>query len=190
MSSTQFALRIQAEHAYLLRFARARLRDHHSAEDLAQETLLAALKGAPRFEQRSSLRTWLTGILKHKIIDLQRRGGRELNISALLDDSEFPDVDSLVDDDSRGTWPAAEWGDPVDQLERKQFLRCLHACLEKLPPNQQRAFVLREMLDRDSDEICRMLGVTTGNLWVMLHRARAALRQSLAESHGFALGVR
>jgi len=174
---------LQSERDYLLRFALARLNDRDKAEDAVQETFLAALKGETQFAGRSSQRTWLTGILKHKIADLLRRDYREPNVSTLMGDED------TTDNDIGESLPAGNWSDPLLHVERKQFLRRLHSSLEKLPDKQKHAFVLRDLHDRDSDEICRALGVTSGNLWILLFRARASLRKSLEEGGGFALGT-
>ena len=167
---------------YLLRVARLQLRDEALAEDVVQETLLAALSGSG-FSGKSSLRTWLTGILKHKIVDAIRRKQREPTVA-----SAFGDIDSEVDIEDldglfkdNGAWDAkpAEWGDPDAALSRQQFFEAMNLCLEKLPPNTARVFVMREVMELETDEICKELTITANNLWVILYRARMSLRECL-----------
>ena len=173
---------------YLLRVARLQLRDEALAEDVVQETLLAALSGSG-FSGKSTLRTWLTGILKHKIVDAIRRKQREPTVA-----SAFGDIDSELDIEDfdgmfkeNGAWDAkpADWGDPDAALSRRQFFEIMSLCLEKLPPNTARVFMMREVMELDGDEICKELTITSTNLWVILYRARMALRQCL-EQHWFA----
>lgn len=172
----EFRRRVEAERAYLLRYASLQLRDRHAAEDAVQETLLAALTGEPGFAGRAKLRTWLTGILKHKIVDAIRRASREAPLAAQGDASER---DALFD--ARGHWidaPAA-WSDPDASLEQKQFFAALRQCLEGLPAKTAQAFLLREHLGLETAEICKALGVTATHCWVLLYRARMALRECL-----------
>jgi RNA polymerase sigma-70 factor (ECF subfamily) len=155
------------------------LRDAAAAEDAVQEALLAALAGEARFAGRSNLRTWLTGILKHKIVDTIRRQSRERPASDLEAEGEPAEFDALFD--RRGHWDEAPdaWEQPEGALGQKQFLAALEACLRALPPRTAQAFMMREHLGLDTDEICKDLAITPTHLWVMLYRARMALRQCL-----------
>ena len=169
-----FRSRVESERPYLLRYATLQLRDGPTAEDAVQETLLAALAGEAGFAGRSNLRTWLTGILKHKIVDAIRRSSRQAAVAA--DEDEFGPLF-----DERGHWidsPAA-WPDPGASLEQKQFFAALEACLARLPAKTAQAFMLREHLGLDTGEICKELGVTATHCWVLLYRARMALRECL-----------
>jgi len=162
---------------FLYRFALARLKNTELAEDVVQETLLAAIQGA-KFSGKSNVRTWLTGILKHKMIDTFPRQQHEM---PLPDDDELGDAE--MDDffDARGRWidrPAA-WELPTDELEQKQFLQTLQACINRLPESLAQVFMLREVHEEETTEICSQLGITASNAWVMLHRARLSLRQCL-----------
>ena len=163
---------------YLYRFALARLRDFHLAQDVVQETFLAAIK-SPSFAGPSSARTWLTGILKHKIIDLMRKKNRETVVSDLIEESENYSADDFFD--AAGHWidKPQEWGMPEDALEQKQFLSVLQSCIEKLPPKLANLFTLRDVHETDNDEICKELNITPTNAWVMLYRARMGLRKCL-----------
>ena len=158
-----------------------RLRDEHQAEELVQETFLAALQAQGRFSGGSSVRTWLIGILKHKILDQFRREAREVS----LNDAGFDvdEDDSLMEDSfaADGHWRAslADWGNPEQMLENGQFWAIMQYCLDRLPKRLARLFMLREVLEEGTEEICKDLAITPTNLWTMLYRARLGLRQCL-----------
>jgi RNA polymerase sigma-70 factor (ECF subfamily) len=164
---------------YLLRYATLQLRDTAAAEDAVQEALLAALAGEANFAGRSNLRTWLTGILKHKIVDTIRRQSRERPASDLELAGESDESDALFD--RRGHWQETPdaWEQPEGALGQKQFLAALDACLRALPGRTARVFMMREHLGLETPEICKELGITPTHCWVMLHRARMALRLCL-----------
>ncbi len=163
----------------LYRFALLRVKDPHVAEDLVQETFISALRGIDRFEGGSAVRTWLVGILKHKIIDYFRRSAREVTSSDLTLLSEESDEDAMSRRAKPAT-PPGEWkGTPDNLLENKEFWRAFAGCLDGLTPVLRRAFSLREMDGLETGEICKILDVTATNLWVILHRARAKLRVCL-----------
>lgn len=169
----------------LLRFARLQLRDAAAAEDAVQEVLLAALAGRARFENRSSRKTWVFSILRHKIIDTLRRRAREVPASALADDEAGDAALAETLFDRRGHWqPAAQpgrWSDPQDSLEQARFWAVFEACLDRLPEKTARVFSMREILGFDTEEICRETGISPSNCGVVLHRARLALRTCLEE---------
>lgn len=176
---------------YLFKFAYGRLRDQSRAEDMVQETFLAALRGAQRFEGRSAEKSWLVGILNHKILDYFRKASRE---------SSFTDLDFYQDEESdrfipeglfKGGWihdpnrnlGPMEWPtDPGTSLDSAAFWKSFHACTSKLPRNIATVFTLREMDGVASTEICQTLNISENNLWVMLHRARMALRTCLEKN--------
>lgn len=164
---------------YLYRFALARLRDPHQAEDAVQETMLAAIR-SNSFDGESSVRTWLTGILKHKIIDLQRKQIREQPVSDLID---LDTSDSSMDDffDKSGHWldKPQTLEMPDNTLEQKQFLALLDECLSKLPKKLKAIFMLRDVHELENENICKELNITATNAWVMLYRARMGLRKCL-----------
>jgi RNA polymerase sigma-70 factor (ECF subfamily) len=182
MTDSDFASRCNSHRGYLLRVAVLQLRDNDLAEDVVQDTLVAALQGAPGFSGRSSLKTWLTGILKHKIVDAIRRKAREPAFATLEDECQLEDMDALFDESGHWDNPPAEWGDPESSLSRSQFMDIMQLCLEKLPANTARVFMMREVMELDSDEICKELAITSTNLWVILYRARMALRQCLEQN--------
>jgi len=163
---------------YLFRYAMLRLRDRPAAEDMVQETFLAALKGRGTFSGDSSEATWLVGILKHKIADHFRRRAREAPLEE-GDLGEHPDAGHM---DGKGHWTTgpAEWGgNPADLYRQGEFLDRFRICLSELSPNHANAFTLREIEGLGTSEICKVLGVSETNLWVILHRARALLRRCL-----------
>lgn len=174
----EFRSQVENQRAYLLRFAILQLRNREAAEDAVQETLLAALAGETGFSGRSNLRTWLTGILKHKIVDAIRRASREQPLQG-GDEDGTGEFDRLFD--RRGHWrePPVAWEDPDGALRQKQFFAALEACLAGLPAKTAQAFMMREHLGLDTGEICKELGITATHCWVLLHRARMALRQCL-----------
>jgi len=170
-----FRSRVERERPYLLRYASLQLRDAQAAEDAVQDTLLAALAGESGFGQRASLRTWLTGILKHKIIDAIRRTSREAPAAG---EDEF---DALFDE--RGHWiemPGA-WSDPDASLDQKRFFAALELCLARLPVKTAQTFMMREHMGLETDEICKELAITATHCWVLLYRARMALRECLTK---------
>jgi RNA polymerase sigma-70 factor (ECF subfamily) len=166
---------------YLLKFARLQLRNEAWAEDAVSETVLAALNRPQAFAQRSQLKTWLVGILKHKIIDLLRLHKREVNASSLSNaDEEADPLDALgYQADGHFMEAPTDWGNPEQDLSTRQFMAVMDACADKLPPVQGRLFLMREWLELSVEEICKDLELTPTNLYVQLHRARLRLRGCL-----------
>ncbi|WP_422014749.1 sigma-70 family RNA polymerase sigma factor [Roseateles sp.] len=173
-----FARQLEGLRPALLKYARLQLRNPAWAEDAVSDTLLAALEKPQAFAGASQLKTWLIGILKHKLIDQIRRNSRELSTTASTEDGE--DLDDLLFS-ANGHWRESphDWGDPEAVLRQLDFMKVLEACVEKLPGQQGRLFMMREWLELESDEICKALAITPTNLWVMLHRARLRLRECL-----------
>jgi RNA polymerase sigma-70 factor (ECF subfamily) len=144
------------------------------AEDLVQEAFLAALAGVDHFAGRSTERTWLTSILRNKLIDrLRSQHGNEL----LADLSRADDwINGLYD--RTGHWRAApgRWGsDPVDLLQRQEFWQAFEQCRAALPERLRDVLSLRLLDDVPASEICQALGISPTNLWTLLHRARVRL---------------
>ncbi len=171
------------EHAdFLYRYAYSRVFDENLAEDLVQETFLAALQASDRFSGRSSVRTWLVSILKHKVVDHFRKVARQDRES--LDSFFREELSEHFGEDGHWRLEArttpTNW--PPEQqmlLDQKAFWKQLETCLRHLPPRVREVFVLREMEDLDTPEICRLLGISQQNLWSVMHRARMALRGCL-----------
>src|SRR6266700_3876553 len=165
MTDSDFASRCNSHRGYLLRVAMLQLRDNDLAEDVVQDTLVAALQGAQGFSGRSSLKTWLTGILKHKVVDAIRNKTRGPAFASFDEECRIDDFDAMFDETGHWENPPADWGQPESQLSQKEFLETLHACLEKLPPNTSRVFMMREVMELEADEICKELTITSTNLW-------------------------
>jgi RNA polymerase sigma-70 factor (ECF subfamily) len=178
--AADFRTQIERLRPYLLRYASLQLRSPEAAEDAVQEALVAALAGEAGFAGRANLRTWLTGILKHKIVDAIRKAAREVQAGGGEDDAA--EFEALFDE--RGHWsqPPGTWEHPEGALEQKQFLAALERCLASLPARTAQVFMMREHLGLETGEICKELGVTATHCWVMLYRARMALRLCLQES--------
>ena len=144
---------------------------------------MAALGAQAGFSGKSSVKTWLTGILKHKIVDAIRQKQRQPIIAASFDEeTDLDEFDPLFKDNGAWDAPPANWGDPENALSRQQFFDVMQFCLDKLPPNTARVFMMREVMELESDEICKELTITANNLWVILYRARMALRQCLEQN--------
>jgi RNA polymerase sigma-70 factor (ECF subfamily) len=163
----------------LVRFAHLQIRNHALAEDAVQDALIAVLEKPERFAGQSSLRTYVTGILKFKIIDCLRASTRERQIETHDDQSEDDAIDALFVADGHTREQPLAWGDPDATLEQKDFFKVLEVCLEKLPAKTARIFMMREWLELETDEICKELAITTSNAWVLLYRARMRLRECL-----------
>jgi RNA polymerase sigma-70 factor (TIGR02943 family) len=168
-----------SHHDYLMRFARLQLRNEAWAEDAVSDTVLAALAKPQAFENRSQLKTWLVGILKHKVIDMLRLHGRE--VATHTDDDDGADLLNLIGfkPDGHFAQMPADWGNPEQDLRSQQFLKVMDACVEKMPATQGRLFLMREWLELSVDDICKELGLTATNLYVQLHRGRLRLRECL-----------
>ncbi|MBP6734710.1 MAG: sigma-70 family RNA polymerase sigma factor [Chromatiaceae bacterium] len=169
----------------LVRFANLQLRDEALAEDVVQETLLAALQGSDAFSGRASVKTWVYSILKHKIVDTLRSRRREVPLSGMSNaDDEDEGFETLFD--RRGFWDTEHkphrWADPEDSLEQQQFWQVFELCLDRLPARTARVFMMRELLGLETAEICQELAMAMANCWVILHRARMGLRLCLEET--------
>jgi len=178
-SSAPNPLELERHRPYLLRFALLQLRERNAAEDAVQETLLAAIQGAARFAGQSSVRTWLVGILKHKIVDSIRKTAREQPVESRAESGGEEDLEAFFARDGHFAEPPEEWASPERSLEERRFFEALERCLQSLPRNTASAFTMRELMGLDTEEICKELGVSTSNCWVMLYRARMSLRACL-----------
>jgi RNA polymerase sigma-70 factor, ECF subfamily len=169
---------VDAHGDYLFNFAVGQVRDVGTAEDLVQETFLAAMKARERFAGQCSERTWLVSILRHKIYDYLRRHCRDKSRrvepgAARQDDSEWDDALLWLHD------VAAESQSPSRRLELEEFRANLEQALGKLPPRIAQVFQLYEIDEAPGAEVCAKLNISESNLWVMLHRARKQLREHL-----------
>lgn len=179
MTPDSFSLELQALRPSLIRFAQLQLRNPAWAEDAVQETLIAALEKPQSFAARSALKTWVIGILKHKIIDLLRSKKREVQIDTDPETNQDEVFEALFQQNGHWENQINDWGDPQACFERGEFFQILELCVEKLPANIGRIFMMREWLELETEDICKELNITTTNCWVMLYRARMRLRECL-----------
>lgn len=168
---------------YLYAFAIVRINDEELAKDLVQETFLAALQRASAFEGKSSERTWLTAILKNKIIDVYRKkssGLKQVEITESEPEKEFFDIEN-------GHWKQDTWPKPFgvedqDPLHNKEFNRILQLCMQKLPALWLSVFTMKHIDDVTSEAICTDLNISPNNFWVIIHRAKVNLRACLQKN--------
>jgi RNA polymerase sigma-70 factor (ECF subfamily) len=167
----------------LYSFALMHLRNPHQAEDAVQETLLAALQARQRYTGSASVRTWLTGILKHKIIDEFRRQARDApaldSEEQAWENDEAARVDKEFQDDGHWAHALSNWGNPESSLYSEQIWAVIERCLAVLSPRTARLFMLRDIWEMDSETVCKELSISENNLWTSLHRARLGMRQCL-----------
>ena len=169
----------------LMKFARMRLRNEVWAEDVVSETTIAALEQSSSFEARSQFQTWVIGILKHKIIDMQRRLRREVSIEAQIETDELDDFDGLVQRDRIQLGAPVEASDPESLVAQRQFLHLMQCCIDRLPATWARAFVMRAWFEYNTDEVCAALSISRSNCNVMMFRTRARLRESIEVHDSF-----
>lgn len=170
----------------LYKFAHFRVNNTAMAEDLVQETFLAAIKAKDRFSGRSSVKTWLTGILKNKIVDYYRKKNRTQSMQAAADFYEREESELFSAD---GHWNydnpniPHEWNpEQVENLDRQEFMRHFRDCSQLLPEKTRQVFYMREIDGLTTNEICESLAISQQNLWTILHRARMALRGCLEKN--------
>ncbi len=168
---------------YALRY----VSDRPTAEDLVQETLLAALKGRANFSGASSEQTWLIGILKNKVVDHYRKASRETSLDQPDQLSDSGDADYISSGPDAGSWqprqrPIAWSVDPNDPVEQEQFWDHLKRCLKGLDKRLARVYTLRDIQEVEYQEVCNVLAVTPTNLRVMLHRSRKLMRKCLEKN--------
>ena len=185
MTDPRFA-EIEGHRPYLMRYALAQLRDGQLAEEAVQDALVAALESVASFAGQSSLRTWLTSILRFKVIDLQRRAVSERSRVESADFAAESEDDGWLDKlfDTSGHWRQAPqaWSDPEAALEQRRFWEVFGNCLDRLPAAGARVFFKREIVGEDTATICKDERITASNCWVILHRSRLLLRSCLEKN--------
>lgn len=163
---------------YLFRYALMRLRDHGAAEDAVQETFLAAIKNIHQFDGRVDVKYWLRGILRNKIVDHIRKSVRRKQ----LQEEQVNDVIERFLYKASGvpTTRPKPWAfNPDEAFAQEEFWQAFEGCIESLKDPMKTAFTLKMLEDQDTEVICKELDVTDNYLWVMLHRARAQLKDCL-----------
>jgi len=178
--------KLVAEADALYRYALPRVRGHHAAEDLVQETLVTAVKKFSEFQGRAALGTWLTGILRNKILEYLRHQKRHPSAPA-DDDGDTDPTAAFYNDD--GAWRLSPTAgleclaeDPAQLVQRAEIRAAVQHCLDRLPLTLRSVFVLREVEGCATDEIGRSTGVGPGSVAVLLHRARQLLRTCLQKT--------
>jgi RNA polymerase sigma-70 factor (ECF subfamily) len=175
----------------MLRFARLQLGSDDEVEDAVQEALAGALKNATSFRGEAALKTWIIAILKNKVADILRQRQRRPVMASQIQEADHEGALPAIFD-RNGMWRDAarptRWEDPEADLHASQFLAIFDACLNRLPPQQGRVFMMREVIELETQEICTELGLTLSNVHVILHRARLALRTCL-QLHWFHEGA-
>lgn len=164
---------------YLYSYVITRINDKELARDLVQETFLAALERVEKFEGRSSERTWLTAILKNKVIDVYRKKSTGHSIETEVQ-TDSNDQEAFFDSKD-GHWntenqPEVFGLEEYDTLTRKEFNHVLQKCMQKLPPLWLSVFSMKHMDDEETETICKELKITASNFWVIIHRAKVNLR--------------
>ena len=164
---------------YLYRYAISRVNISELAEDLVQETFLAGIKGRDSFKGDSNEKTWLTAILRRKIIDHYRKKSSHKEMLLDAPDDRFGEY-GMMDDHWIENKAPRQWDIEVDKVyENKEFNAILQACIQHLPEKWASCFMLRIMEEMKGEEVCKELNISSSNLWVMLHRARLQLRDCL-----------
>jgi RNA polymerase sigma-70 factor (ECF subfamily) len=162
---------------FLFRYARRRLQSDSQAEDAVQEALLAAWRVRETFRSDSTERTWLTGILKFKVLDTLREA---MKVEAPpQDDAGQDDWDALFHPAGHWAEGVRHWGNPHAELERSRLNQAIQDCIDRLKPAMARVFALLELEGMSTEECCQVLDITPTNLWVRLHRAKMSLRACL-----------
>lgn len=164
---------------FLFRYALLRTRDTYLAEDIVQETLLAAISAKNTFSNQSTVRTWLIGILKHKLIDYFRRQRHEVAISDLIDQDDGDDLDNFFSVNGRWIEKPNTFPDPESVFQQKEFWKIFQQCLSALKPKQAEVFLAKEIHGMSNEDICKDLALSPSNVWVLMHRARLSLGRCL-----------
>jgi RNA polymerase sigma-70 factor (ECF subfamily) len=164
----------------MYQFAYSRIRDHEMAKDMVQETFLAALKAMSNFQGKSNERTWLTAILKRKVIDYYRK------INSVKGKAEIS-MSFYQDGEKKGEWleekvPQSWKNDAESTMESDELRQAIELCIDYLPEKYAMVFTMRTLQQMETEEICKELGITSSNLWVMIHRARTQLRRCLEDN--------
>jgi RNA polymerase sigma-70 factor (ECF subfamily) len=179
VSITPLPADLMAHRPAMLRFARRKIRDADLAEDAVQDALVAALSSRTSYKGDSALRTWLIGILNHKIQDAFRREWRYVRAEA--EDPSMPESNRFDQALAQSDPQAAQEDDPLTHVSRQRMQDCLVREIEALPATLKDVFTLQALEGVETEEVCRRLSITQANCWVRLHRARKRLSERLAD---------
>ena len=169
---------------FLFAFALRRVNSKEDAEDILQETFLSAYKGLEKFEGKSSVKTWLTSILKNKIIDYYRQKSNSKSFDDYFSETEDSFNNSFFNENNHGRWKSKIHKNYISEnadqyLLSKEFHEILEYCLQKLPPKLKPVFIAKYIMDDDAKKICKDLNITSSNYWVLLFRSKTLLRSCL-----------
>jgi RNA polymerase sigma-70 factor (ECF subfamily) len=178
---------VNRHHGALVRMAMGYVTDREVAEEVVQDTWMAVIEGWARFERRSSLRTWIFGILIHKAKDRGVREKRHTTFSAFESSDDDKDVIDPARFQQSGEWaghwafPPQPWDDqtPEKILASQQAVNAMNRAIEALPPTLKNVLILRDVEGVEANEVCELLKITETNLYVRLHRARERVRQAV-----------
>jgi RNA polymerase sigma-70 factor (ECF subfamily) len=164
---------------YLFRYALLQLKDESAAEDAVQDALMSAYRAREQFQGNSTPKTWLMTILRNKVIDIARKRQRDALVQI-----ESIDDDPIVNEhfNSAGIWSRwlNSWGSNPEKLyEQKDFVEQVKHCLDKLPENLRQVFILKNVDNLTTDEICNAMSINANNVWVILYRSRMRLRKCI-----------
>ena len=166
---------------YLFNYCLRRVYSREIAEDLLQETFLAAYKAKDTFKGNSSERTWLISILKRKIVDHYRQ--KAVRKEDPAENFELPFYQS---GSKQGKWKPGQrpqnWKTEDRTLEQEEFYHILEFCLSLLPEKWKSTFTLKIFEEISTDQVCKELNISKSNLWVILHRSRTKLRECLEKN--------
>jgi RNA polymerase sigma-70 factor (ECF subfamily) len=187
-----FAHLLDRYHAALVRLATMYVRDRTDAEEVAQETWLAVVRGIDRFERRASLKTWIFRILVNRARTRAQRQGRTVSLEALEDDEPWAAVEpGRFNGPNHPRWPGhwasppASWGEaPEQRLLAKETLGRIQQAIDRLPTMQAQVLTLRDVQGWSAEEVCGLLELSPENQRVLLHRARSRVRQALEQYLG------
>ena len=157
-----------------------RVNDHEVSKDLVQETFFSGLKSAKNFEGKATERTWLISILKRKIIDHYRKTNSKKGQAEVR-------MNFYNDGENEGDWieerVPQSWDSEVEKkIENTELQQQIDLCADKLPKKYAMVFRMKTIQEVDTEVICKELGITSSNLWVIIHRARVQLRKCLEDN--------
>lgn len=171
---------------FLFNYAFYRVNDSELAEDLVQDTFLSALNASSSYMGKASEKTWLTSILKNKIIDHYKKASTRNESPLQLNTYEAPNYDHFFNDEKMGNWQKEtaplDWSDAANKLERTEFQAVLAKCLEKLPIKWKGIFCLSLLEEGSAEEVCKEFNITSSNFWVIMHRSKLHIRECLEKT--------